>query len=68
MLKSGNSWNLVPLPASNNKGGEKGMLKAPRLDQEEGQAIQLFDLASKNQPTSLLEFIMHTRGVGTSHE
>jgi hypothetical protein len=29
MLKSGNSWNLVPLPASSTKGGEKGVLKAP---------------------------------------
>jgi hypothetical protein len=28
MLKSGNSWNLVLLPTSNTKGGEKGVLKA----------------------------------------
>jgi hypothetical protein len=32
MLKSGSSWNLVPLPGSSTKGGERGMLKAPRLD------------------------------------
>jgi hypothetical protein len=32
MLKSGNSWNLVPLPASSTKGGERGVLKAPGLD------------------------------------
>jgi hypothetical protein len=32
MLKSGSSWNLVSLPASNTKGGERGMLKAPGLD------------------------------------
>jgi hypothetical protein len=32
MLKSGSSWNLVPLPASSTKGGERGMLKAPGLD------------------------------------
>ncbi len=32
MLKSGNSWNLVPLPASNTKRGERGVLKAPGLD------------------------------------
>jgi hypothetical protein len=32
MLKSGSSWNLVPLPASNTKGGERGVLKAPGLD------------------------------------
>jgi hypothetical protein len=35
MLKSGSSWNLVPLQASNTKGGgggERGVLKAPGLD------------------------------------
>jgi len=32
MLKSGNSWNLVLLPSSSTKGGERGVLKAPRLD------------------------------------
>jgi hypothetical protein len=32
MLKNGSSWNLVPLPASNSKGGERGVLNAPRLD------------------------------------
>jgi hypothetical protein len=32
MLKSGNSWNLVSLPASNTKGGERAVLKAPGLD------------------------------------
>jgi len=32
MLKSGNSWNLVLLPASSTKGGERGVLKAPGLD------------------------------------
>ncbi len=39
--------NLVPLPASSIKGGERGVLKAPRLDQEEGQFTQLLGLASK---------------------
>ncbi len=47
MLKNGSSWNLVPLPTSSTKGGERGMLKAPRLNQEEGQLIQLLDHASK---------------------
>ncbi len=28
MLKCGNSWNLVLLPTSNTKGGERGMLKS----------------------------------------
>jgi hypothetical protein len=33
VLKSGSSWNLVPLPASSTKGGgEKGVLKTPGLD------------------------------------
>ncbi len=52
MLKSGSSWNLVPLPASSTKGGERGLLKALGLDQEEGQLIQLFGLPSK--PTNKL--------------
>ncbi len=52
MLKSGSSWNLVPLPASSTKGGERGLLKALGLDQEEGQLIQLFGFASK--PTNKL--------------
>jgi hypothetical protein len=30
MLKSGSSWNLVPLPAL--KGGKRGVLKASGLD------------------------------------
>jgi hypothetical protein len=30
--KSKNSWNLVMLPASSTKGGERGVLKAPGLD------------------------------------
>jgi hypothetical protein len=32
MLKSESSWNLVPLPTSSTKWGERGMLKAPGLD------------------------------------
>jgi hypothetical protein len=32
MWKGENSWNLVLLPVSNTKGGERGMLKAPGLD------------------------------------
>ncbi len=48
MLNSGSSWNLVPLPASNTKGGERGMLKALGLNQEEGQLIQLFGPTSKS--------------------
>ncbi len=47
MLNIESSWNLVSLPAFSTKGGERGVLKAPRLDQEEGQIIQLLSLASK---------------------
>ncbi len=32
MLKSGSSWNLVPLPASNTRGGKRGVLKSLGLD------------------------------------
>jgi hypothetical protein len=32
MLKSGNSWNLVSLSASNIKRGKRGVLKTPGLD------------------------------------
>jgi hypothetical protein len=32
MLKSESSWNLVSLPASSTKGGERGVLKALGLD------------------------------------
>jgi hypothetical protein len=32
MLKNGSSWNLVSFPASNTKGGKRGVLKAPGLD------------------------------------
>jgi hypothetical protein len=39
MLKSGSGQNLVPFPASSTKGGQKGVLKAPGLDKEEGQLI-----------------------------
>ncbi len=52
MLKNESSWNLVPPPTSCTKGGEKGVLKAPILDQEKGNFIQLLSLASK--PTNLL--------------
>jgi hypothetical protein len=32
MLKNGSSWNLVLLPVSSTKGGERGVLKASGLD------------------------------------
>jgi len=31
-VKGGSKWDLVPLPASSIKGGERGMLKASGLD------------------------------------
>jgi len=39
LLKSGNSWNLVSLLVFSIKGGERGMLKASGLNQQEGQLI-----------------------------
>ncbi len=57
MLKCKTNWNLVPLPASNTKRGERGVLKAPGLDQEERQLRQLLGLASKST-TSWLVFIL----------
>jgi len=32
MSKSGSRWDLVPLPASSIKGGERGVLKVSGLD------------------------------------
>ncbi len=52
MLKSRTSWNLVPFPSSSIKGGEKGVLKALGLDQEEQQLFQLLGPTSK--PTNKL--------------
>jgi len=54
-------------PVSSTKGGERGVLKAPRLDQEEGQAYAIIQSCIKIQPTSWLEFILHIFSVGTSH-
>jgi len=31
-VKGGSRWDLVPLPASSTKRGERSVLKAPRLD------------------------------------
>ncbi len=57
MSKSGSSWNLVMLLAFSTKGGERGVLKAPGLDQKEGQTIQLLGPASKtNQQVGLYSF------------
>ncbi len=60
MLKSGNSWNLVSLLASSTKGGEKDVLKAPGLDQEEAQLIQLLGPASKPTTSWLIHLWKHS--------
>ncbi len=52
MSKSGNSWNSVPLPAPNTKGGKRGMLKAPGLDQEEDKLFS-YSVQHSN-PTNML--------------
>ncbi len=66
MLKSGSNWSLVPLPASNTKGGERGMLKTLGLDQEEGQLFSYLVL-HQNQPQVGQFTFKNTLGVGTSH-
>ncbi len=66
MSKNGSSWNLVPLPASNTKGGERGVLKASGLDQEEGQLFS-YSVLHQNQPQVGQFTFGHTLAVGTSH-
>ncbi len=66
MLKSRSSWNLVPLPASNTKGGERSVLKAPRLDQEEGQLFS-YSILHQNQSQEAQFTFGNTLSVGTSH-
>ncbi len=61
MSKSGKSWNLVPLPDSNTERGERGVLKAPGLDQEEGQLFS-YSVLHQNQPTSWLVHIQKHYG------
>ncbi len=48
MSKSGRRWNLVLLPASSTKKGERGVLKVPGLDQEEGQLLSYSVLHKTN--------------------
>ncbi len=48
MLKSESNWNLVPLPASSTKGGERGVLKALGLNQQEGQLFSYSILHQTN--------------------
>ncbi len=57
MLKCRSNQNLVPLPASSTIGGERGVLKAPGLDQEKGQCFQILDLASKPTTSWLVHIL-----------
>jgi hypothetical protein len=47
MWKCGRSWNLVPLPTSNTKGGKRGMLEVPRMRLGRETIILLHGPASK---------------------
>jgi hypothetical protein len=55
------------LPVFSTKGGERGVLKAPGLDQEEGQACAIIQSCIRIQPTSWLKLILHIFSVETSH-
>jgi hypothetical protein len=68
MLKSGNSWNLVSLPASNIKGGWKGRVESSGIRLGRGTNYLVTQSCIQNQPTSWLVHIWDTLGVGTSHK
>jgi hypothetical protein len=67
MLKSGNSWNLVLFPASSIKKGVRGACWSSGIRLGRGTSYLVIQSCIQNQPTSWLEFILHTFGVGTSH-
>jgi hypothetical protein len=54
MLKSGSSWNLVPLPASSTKGGWEGRAKSSEIRLGRGTTYLVTRSYIKNQPTSWL--------------
>jgi hypothetical protein len=67
MLKSENSWNLVPLLASSTKGGWEGHAKSSEI--RLGRGTNYLDTRSciQNPPTSWLVYIRNTFSVRTSH-
>ncbi len=67
MLKSGNSWNLVPLPTSSTKRGWEGHVESSGIRLGRMTSYLVIRSCIQNQPTSWLELILHTFGVGTSH-
>jgi len=67
MLKSGSSWNLVPLPASSTKGGWEGCAESSGIRLGRGTTIWLFGPASKPTTSWLGHFQKHSWCVGTSH-
>jgi hypothetical protein len=54
MLKSRNSRNLVPLPASSTKGGERGRVESSRIRLGRGTTYLVTRSCIKNQPASWL--------------
>ncbi len=67
MLKSGSSWNLVPLPASSTKGGVKGRAESSGIRLGRGTNLLNYLILHQNQPTSWLVHTRNTLGVGTNH-
>jgi len=68
MLKSKNSWNLVPFPASSTKGGWEGHAESSGISLGRGTSYLVIRSYIQIQPTSWLELIIHIFNVGTSHE
>jgi hypothetical protein len=63
MLKSGSSWNLVPLPASNTKRGWEGHAESSEIRLGRGTSYLVTRSCIQNQPTSWLVHIENTLGV-----
>ncbi len=59
MLKSGSSWNLVPLLASSTKGGERGRVESSGIRLGRGTTIQLLGPASKPTTRGLIHLWKH---------
>jgi len=67
MSKSGSSWNLVSFLVSNTKEGWEGHAESSGIRLGRGTSYLVIRSCIQNQPTSWLELILHTLGVGTSH-
>jgi hypothetical protein len=63
LLKSESSWNLVPLPASSTRGGERGHAESSGIRLGRGTIYLVTWSCIQNQPTSWLVHIRNTLGV-----